>query len=204
VPATSVDPFGDLHRAPVHGAAFGNRGILHDDAREVVTLWRSAAWITCLLEFGGRRREVLPPGGYTGLFFRDEATALAAGHRPCFECRRADAVAFRDAVGAARAGDLDRALHAERLPAYSRTSPSSPLRARRRLHDPGGDPLPDGVVVLDDAGPAVVVDGALRDWSWGPLGDPRDAVGAVRVLTPPTSVAALRAGYRPTTLPLVA
>lgn len=110
-----VDPRGDPHPVPERGTAFGNRGVLHDRSGRIVRGWQGRRWIVCVTEFRGSHREPLPPGGYTGLFFRDEATALAAGHRPCFECRRADAQAFLEASGCPSAGALDELLHRERL-----------------------------------------------------------------------------------------
>jgi hypothetical protein len=83
-----VDPYGRLQAVGTRGAWMGNRGVLHDEAKKIVSAWRSKRWITCALEFRGRRREVFAPHRYSELFFLDEATSLAAGHRPCAECRR--------------------------------------------------------------------------------------------------------------------
>src|SRR3954453_18158595 len=126
-----VTPFGEIVAVPERGSLMGNRGILHDaaarddpDAR-IRRRWAGRAWISCLLEFRGRRDPVMAPGHYTRLFFLDEPTALAAGHRPCAYCRRAAYNAFRDAWAAGnpqhglgptpRATEIDRVLHAERL-----------------------------------------------------------------------------------------
>ncbi len=202
------DPLGALHGVPDRGTAFGNRGILHDAERTIVKGWNHKNWIVCVTSFRDRRREVFPARAYTGLFFRDEATALAVGHRPCFECRRSDADAYFDAW--ARATDvprpgakaMDATLHGERLVDGAR--PRSGLPTQRLLHPVDGD-LPDGAIVLDAAAvPLVRADGAWRPWAFGELGAPVAPTGPLRLLTPPASVAALRGGYRSGTLPLIA
>src|SRR5437588_2021670 len=130
-----VDPFGDLFAHPARGLMFGNRGgRFHRGDRTLgARRWVSRRWICCVLEFKGRHREVWG-NSYTELFFLDEPTALAAGHRPCFECRRADARAFAAAFAAGtavkavpHAPDLDRALHAERLAGRSKRLHSWPI-----------------------------------------------------------------------------
>jgi len=83
-----VDPFGDIIKTEARGAWMGNRGILHNENREVLRPFKLKAWLTCKLEFNGRKRQVMAPNRYTELFFMDEATSFSAGHRPCFECRR--------------------------------------------------------------------------------------------------------------------
>src|SRR5690606_1439610 len=143
-----VTPFGEIVAEPWRGRLMGNRGCLHDAERRLgVSRWRVRAWIACLLEFRGRHREPMPAGRYTALFFWDEAAALAAGHRPCAECRRADYRRFTDAWAAAglpggpgRGGAPapDRHLHAHRV-----------TRTRRQVRfeaDPAG--LPDGAFVV--------------------------------------------------------
>src|SRR5579863_6409603 len=92
-----VTPFGDIIAAPERGMVFGNRGVLHDDRGRIRRAWQVKRWLLCQLQFRGRHRPLAEPGRYTALFFLDEATGLAAGHRPCFECRRARFLAFRDA-----------------------------------------------------------------------------------------------------------
>ncbi|GAA2741403.1 hypothetical protein GCM10009868_07420 [Terrabacter aerolatus] len=193
-----VDPFGAVVAAPGLGAFMGNRGRLHDGAgsREVRRHHVGRAWITCLLDFRGRRVRQWDPGHYTPLFFLDEALALAAGHRPCAECRRADYTRFRDLVAAEHgtshlpAAGLDRLLHDERWDTRRRT---------RRLHAYAWDEVPDGAYVLLGPGPAVVTSGGLLRWQpdnayAGSLVE-RPATGTATVITPPSSVAALRAGY---------
>jgi hypothetical protein len=194
-----VDPFGDLIADPARGLLFGNRGgRFHRDDRTLgVRRWVSRAWICCRLQFKGRHRAVWSRG-YTELFFLDEPTALSAGHRPCFECRRADARAFAAAFAAgrrlrtvARAADMDRVLHAERLDG----------RGKRRHRLPVDD-LPDGafLTLAQEPNAAFAVRGnSLLEWS--PAGyvsrrkRPRGVMADV--LTPPAMVAALTAGYRP-------
>jgi hypothetical protein len=191
-----VNPFGELFATPARGMLFGNRGgRFHTDAKTLTARrWASRQWICCVLDFKGRQRDVWGRF-YTELFFLDEPTALAAGHRPCFECRRKDAEAFAEAWRKARrlatrpfAPEMDEVLHRERLQGR-----------RKRVERRAIDTLPDGAfIVLDDAAYAVRGDTLLR---WTPQG--YDAHGTrpggivVDVLTPPSIVAALEAGYRP-------
>lgn len=179
-----VTPFGEIVAAAERGTLMGNRGgRLHDAERRLTRRrWASRAWIACLLQFKGRRREVMQPNRYTELFFLDEAAAFAAGHRPCFECRRVDALRFRDAFGAARADEIDRALHAERL-------------GRKPEVDVAG--LPDGAMVALDGAAWLVWRGALRRWSFAGYGATRPPAGRALLLTPPGAVAAFRNGYAP-------
>lgn len=191
-----VTPEGALAADPARGLLMGNRGgRIHDPATRTLgtARWKSKAWICCALSFKGRRRTVWG-AGYTELFFCDEPTALAAGHRPCVECRRADAYAWRDAVvrylglpATPRFPELDMRLHAERLDG----------RAKRR-HALEADALPDGVMVRTDAGVLAIRGNTAMPWrheGYGPaLPRPR---GIVDVLTPPTNLAALSAGFRP-------
>ena len=169
----------------------GNRGgRFHDDARSdrPPRLGRRRRWIACVCEFKDRRRRKVFGRGYTELFFRDEPTALAAGHRPCFECRRSEALAFQAAFPGGRPGAdaMDAQLHAER---------TDPGRAVRRI---AANALPDGAMIALD-GVAYLVE-ADRVWRWsfgdysGPFARPS---GEVVALTPPAILAALRAGYKP-------
>ncbi len=202
-----MTPLGDLIRAVARGTLMGNRGRLHDDSRRIVrrAVAGYRAWVTCQLEFKGRRRAVMTPGRYTELFFLDEATALAAGHRPCGECRRADYRRFKAAwlSGNPERGlgldtpiaVIDRELHRDRL------APDG----RHRTFSGGLDSLPDGVFVSvpGAAEPVLVWRGAL--WPWSPTGydAPRSRPSPLRVtvLTPRSTVAAIVAGYRPTVHP---
>lgn len=172
----------------------GNRGILHDaEGRLGAARWRHPHWICCRLQFRGRRRRIIAPGSYTELFFLDEAVALAAGHRPCAECRRADYDRFLDAWEEAfgarpRAAELDRTLHAARIVRGTRR------QVRFRASAAG---LPDGVFVLCGGAAHLVLGGLLRRFSpegyGGPVAPPRE----MDVLTPRPVVEVLRAGYRP-------
>ncbi|MGO4361024.1 hypothetical protein [Terrabacter sp. RAF57] len=193
-----VDPLGDVVAAPGRGDLMGNRGRLHDGAgtRGVRRHHVGRAWITCLLEFRDRRVRQWDPSHYTPLFFLDEALALAAGHRPCAECRRADFGRFRDLVAASHrtthlpAPGLDRLLHDERW---------DPRRRTRRLHAYAWGDVPDGTYVLLGSGPAVVTNGGLLPWlpdntyAATPVERPRG--GIATVITPPSSVEALQAGF---------
>jgi hypothetical protein len=190
-----VTPFGEIVSTPERGMFTGNRGIIHDPATRTLLArrWTTRAWIVCRCAFKGRRRQVMGPRSWTELFFLDEATALAAGHRPCFECRRAEAQAFRAAFAAARGGaeppaaDMDRVLHEARLEGRA-----------KRLHPLSGPlaDLPDGAMVAAGADAFLVLGGRILRWSAGGYhaGEPS---GTVMLLTPPCTVGALAAGYRP-------
>jgi hypothetical protein len=193
-----VTPAGEIVAVPERGLLMGNRGCLHRPDRTLGTArWRSKLWICCVLDWRGRRRDPMPPGRWTALFFLDEATALAAGHRPCAYCRRTAYVSYAEAWQAAsglddrpRAGEMDARLHAERV---------DPRARRQRTSRATAGGLPDGAMIRHEGGPALVSGGRARPWSFAgyqaavPLR--HDAV--VEVLTPPSSVAALTAGYRP-------
>jgi hypothetical protein len=188
-----VNPFGNLFAAPVRGTLMGNRGgrIHTDDKKLTARRWSSHQWICCVLEFNNRRRDVWGRF-YTELFFLDEVTAFAAGHRPCFECRRKDAerfaMLFSGKTKRASAAAMDEILHAERLDGKS-----------KRLHRRPLDALPDGVMIaLADETFAVRGDKLLP---WTPSGygaaKPRLRAADVDVLTPPSILAALARGYAP-------
>jgi hypothetical protein len=180
----------------------GNRGVLHDAAGHIGRPWQVKRWLVCVLEFRGRHRTVMTPNRYTELFFLDEATALAAGHRPCAECRHAR---FRDFANAwvrvysganeARrptAGEIDARLHAERVAA----------NRSKRSYRGELDEVPDGVFVTRQAEPDrpyLVWGNSLLEWSSGGYRGrrPRPQGETVRILTPPSTVAVIRAGYVP-------
>ncbi|MBH0236329.1 hypothetical protein [Methylobrevis albus] len=186
-----VTPFGAIVADPARGRFTGNRGILHDPAtRTLRRAWAGKAWLICRLDFEDRRRPVMGKG-WTELFFLDEATALAAGHRPCFFCRRAEAEAFRDAVAAGRplrAAAMDTVLHTERLAGRA-----------KRLHPLAGaaEDLPDGAMVAAGGAAYLVHAGRLRPWSASGYGPAVRRAAVDGVLTPPAALAALAAGYRP-------
>jgi hypothetical protein len=182
-----VDPFGELQATPERGALMGNRGgRFHRDDRTLgQRRWTNRTWIACLTAFKGRKRPVWGRS-YTELFFLDEPTAFAAGHRPCFECRRADALRFRDALGGKpSAGEMDLRLHAERLEG----------RRQRRRHLKL-ETLPDGAFVAISGAAYAVRQDHMLPWSFAGYGAavsrPR---GIVEVLTPPSILAALASGY---------
>jgi hypothetical protein len=199
-----VTPTGEIIAVPARGSLMGNRGVLHDaEQRLGVARWRHPHWIACRLAFKGRRRPLMAPHRYTELFFLDEATALAAGHRPCCECRREDFLRFQAAWrrafgddGDARAGDIDRGLHRARVEPRTRRQ----IRFEAPLAD-----LPDGAFVLlpDDSAPCLVRGVHLEPWRPGGYGPPRARPsGRVSVLTPAPTIAVLRAGYVPSDHPL--
>jgi hypothetical protein len=193
-----VDPAGEILADPARGLLMGNRGCLHRADRTLGSArWRSKLWICCVLDWRGRRRDPMPPGRWTALFFLDEATALAAGHRPCGECRRQDYLAYAEAwrragglAGRPRAGEMDARLHAERIDPRTR-------RQRTRPAAPGE--LPDGAMARYRGRPGLLAGGRFLPWSFTGYGNPVALAPdtAVELLTPPSSVAAIAAGYRP-------
>jgi hypothetical protein len=186
-----VTPTGGIIATTARGTFMGNRGILHDEDKRLVRESRLRMWLICLLEFKGRRREVMSPRTYTELFFLDEAVALAAGHRPCGECRRASYRAYLGAASTERevpivgAKDLDGHLSAARA-------------ASRRPAEIAT--LPDGVfVALPDGDLRLVWEGSLHRWTPAGYVDAIAIAGAgireATLVTPSLSVAALRHGY---------
>jgi len=185
-----VSPFGDLFADPARGLLMGNRGgRLHDEGRRLgARRWASPQWICCQLAFKGRHRQVWGDG-YSELFFLDEVTALAAGHRPCFECRREDARSFAALFPEQhKAPDMDRVLHAERLAGKA-----------KRMHRRPIDALPDGAMIAIDGDAFALCGQRLLRWTpAGYAGSRRRPRGIkVELLTPPSIVAVLKAGYRP-------
>jgi hypothetical protein len=177
-----VTPLGELIAHPARGLVYGNRGCLHDERGVIRRRYSGRRWIACRLRFRGwHRSPLLQPGRFTELFFLDEATAFAAGHRPCALCRREDYVRFLELTGAPGAEAIDRRLHAQRL------------GARRR---DAVDELPDGVFVLRDGEPWLVYGAQLLRWTPAGYADrvARPSSRAV-VVTPPTLVEVLRAGW---------
>lgn len=190
-----VTPFGEIVAIPERGAWTGNRGCLHDDqGRLGRARWRSPAWITCRLDWKGWRRPIMAPGRWTELFFLDEATSFAAGHRPCAYCRREDFNRFAQAAAGGfgadvpRAPAIDRRLHVERLDGRDKRL------ASHRLGD-----LPDGAMLALDGEAWLVWRGALRRWSPAGYGATlaADPGRTVQALTPALTMAAMHAGYSP-------
>jgi hypothetical protein len=207
-----VTPLGEIVAVPLRGAWTGNRGVLHGGGpggHRIVRSHASDLWITCALEFRGRWREQWLPHRYTHLFFHDEAVSFAAGHRPCAECRRDDYRAYQQAwaaevitarsaaahgtpvsvsVPAPGAKQMNAQLHSERI---------VPGTHRRRLHELPWAGLPDGTFVLEDGRAALVLGDALVPWTTEGYGSRRSrpTAGTATVITPPSTVAVLRAGY---------
>jgi hypothetical protein len=190
-----VTPTADIIATPARGLFVGNRGIIHDPASKTLLRkrWSCPAWLTCVLEFRGRRREVMERRSWTELFFLDEATAFAAGHRPCFYCRRDDANRFRAAwekgnrSGEMLAPEIDAVLHRERLEGREKRLHPLPMALEK---------LPDGAMVQAGADSFLIAQGRAHLWS--PAGYtkaahmPREA----KLLTPPSTLRAFAAGYR--------
>ena len=189
-----VDPFGELIATPARGTMFGNRGgKFHRDDRTLgKRRWASRQWICCVLSFKNRRHNVWG-AGYTDLFFLDEVTALAAGHRPCFECRRADARTFAEKwakaknIGIPHAPEMDVVLEEERLDGRS-----------KRVHEMHAQELPDGAFIAIGDGAFALRGNTMLRWTASGYTEtkPRPR-GGVAVLTPSSIVAVLNAGYRP-------
>jgi hypothetical protein len=196
-----VTPLGDLITSEERGLVYGNRGCLHSADGVIRRSDASRRWIACRLEFRGRRRTpLMSPGRYTELFFLDEATALAAGHRPCAECRRKDYNRLTEIwaelhPGSCGADAIDAQLHAERLELPART---------RRFHDLSYDELPDGAFVLHRGSPCLVLGAHLHLWSPGGYLTyrRRPATGTATTITPPSLMDLLRYGWTPV-VPLV-
>lgn len=192
-----VTPWGDIVALPGRGTLMGNRGVLHNDRREIVRPWQVKRWIACTLDFKGVRRSVMSPRTWTELFFLDEATAFAAGHRPCAYCRHADYKRFR-ALWESRFGKvatvdvIDAALHAERIGSRKKRTWRSDIGA-----------LPDGTYVSIDGTARILWHGRLAAWSDGgyngPL--PRPPHLEVDVLTPRSIVTLFESGYVPAVHP---
>lgn len=196
-----VTPEGEIIAVATRGLVMGNRGGPLHGADQTLRRrrWVSKQWICCRLDFNGRRRQVMAPNRYTELFFLDEATALAAGHRPCFECRRQDFLWFASLWGTAMGksgratvGEMDALLHSERVDA---TGAKGIWRA-------AVEALPSGSFVRRDGQPHLVLSSWLLPWSPTGYGAPirRPDSGEVAVLTPRSTVAVLSAGYCPTLL----
>jgi hypothetical protein len=194
-----VDAYGQLLAVEARGAFMGNRGILHNADKHVIAAWRSRRWITCVLDFKGRRREVFAPRRYSELFFLDEATSLAAGHRPCAECRR---TRFKEFCAAWAAGNadhvvsqplsadaIDRVLHSERV------RPGGGKKTYRAVLST----LPAGSIAEHEGVAYLIWAGRLRPWSFAGYGPAVRVLPAaeVTVLTPQSIVQAIRAGFAP-------
>ncbi|MEO6852141.1 MAG: hypothetical protein ABI203_03155 [Mucilaginibacter sp.] len=194
-----VNPFGQLITTPARGAWMGNRGLIHDDEQNVLRPFKLKAWLICLLEFKGWKRPIMAPRQYTELFFFDEATAYAAGHRPCFECRRADYNKFKSLWLKANPEYgfnekvyirlIDEIIHGERI-----DSTGAKVKYEDHL-----DTLPDGTFLELGGKPYVLNQGSIYPWSPSGYGE-RDELPKtemVTVLTPRSVVNTFRAGLKP-------
>jgi hypothetical protein len=190
-----VNPLGELIATPERGLVYGNRGCLHDDSGRITRRYNGRRWISCQLQFKDwRRGPLLQPGKFTELFFLDEATAFAAGHRPCALCRRADYNRFVETwqelhPGQSGADAIDAELHDERV---------DPDTRGQRHHDAPLDDLPDGAFVLHEAAPYLVLGDQLLAWSAAGYTrrTARPTGGVARVITPPSLVAVLRTHWQ--------
>jgi hypothetical protein len=195
-----VDPWGELRAVANRGTLMGNRGILHDDENRIVRPWAHKAWVTCLLEFNGiKRPKPFSPGNYSELFFIDEATAFAAGHRPCAHCQRTRHRAFKDAWVRANVADqlrastlmpaIDRVLHAERcVPGGHKVTFEAPIVE-----------LPLGAIFEHEEAAYLVAAAGYLPWSFDGYGASQGIGGApvVKVLTPQSIIRAFAAGFAP-------
>jgi hypothetical protein len=194
-----VDPQGNIITTSARGNWMGNRGQLHDKGKQILRPFKLKAWLICLLEFRGRQRQVMSPNFYTELFFMDEATAFAAGHRPCFECRRADYERFKTCWINGNPGygftakiavqKIDEILHTERF-----GTKGSKVTFEAELND-----LPDGTFIQVNNEPYLITHAKIHRWT--PFGYDKGTTfslpGKVTVLTPASTVNAFKAGYRP-------
>lgn len=192
-----VDPFGRLIATPQRGSLMGNRGCLHDDAGTVRKAFARKAWVTCRLDWKDKRRLVFTPGRYSELFFFDEATALAAGHRPCNDCRKEDYKTFNQAFS--RAFSPGRKIMAEAMDIQMHNERISGGHMKRTFTAELSS-LPDGAMVLRAEEldiPRLLWRGNLFRWSFDGYSDPVPAkeVAVVEVLTPASICAVLKAGY---------
>ncbi len=178
-----VTPLGELVADPARGLVYGNRGCLHDASGRIRRRYDGKRWIACRLSFRGwHRSPLLQPGRFTELFFLDEATALAAGHRPCALCRREDYDRLRAILGLVGADAIDAQLHRER------TGPRPSVRL---------DELPDGAFVLRDGEPWLALGAQLLRWTPAGYSERAPRRGRAELITPPSLVAVLRSNWRP-------
>ena len=190
-----VTPLGDIVADPHRGLFTGNRGIIHDPATKTLLRkrWSNPAWLICVCEFRGRRRKVMGGRSWTELFFLDEATALAAGHRPCFYCRREDANRFRAAweqgngVADVLAPEIDAVLHRERFASGKKLHPL-PMALEK---------LPDGAMVQAGGDSYLITKGKPLRWSFAGYRKVGALSGETMLITPPSTVRALAAGFQP-------
>ena len=194
-----VNPYGQIIKTSARGHWMGNRGQLHDENKNLVRPFKLKAWITCLLQFKGWKREVMAPRLYTELFFWDEATSFAAGHRPCFECRRDDYNKFKKfwLQGNKEYGfpdsiyirEIDNILHAQRLDSGG----------HKVTYTADINTLPNGCFIEWNGQPWLTFNGSIYPWTPGGYGEKTSfsSLTAVKVLTPLSTVNAIKVGYVP-------
>jgi hypothetical protein len=194
-----VNPFGQIIDTKARGAWMGNRGRMHNEKKEIVCSYKLHAWLICKVSFNGRKREIMSPNSYTELFFLDEATAFAAGHRPCFECRREDFNRFKKIWIAGNRGykfsdktsiqEIDKILHAQRIN----------KDGTKKVYQEHLNKLPDGTFISFEEKAYLLFKKHL--YLWTPYGyEKENAItfnGKVNVLTPSSIVNAFKAGYVP-------
>ena len=194
-----VDPYGNIIKNPARGHWTGNRGVIHDEHKNILRRFKLKAWITCALQFKGWKREVMSPNRWTELFFWDEATAFSAGHRPCFFCRRPDANRFKvfwlkgnseygfDAK--TRMPEIDKVIHRERIDE----------KGLKVTYLADITSLPDGCFIELNDKPWLIFEGLIYPWS--PTGYGKGELfhkhQQVKVLTPGSIVKTFSAGYKP-------
>lgn len=192
-----VDPFGLIHAVPERGSLMGNRGGCFHSADQTLkpTHWKTRQWITCVLQFKGRQRKLMQEGQYTELFFLDEATALAAGHRPCYECRYPDAKRFREALVVSgvfryrpKASDLSDAIAGEI---------QNVMRGKSEREQVATQSLPDGAMFTTGAAAFLKWNQRAHPWSFSGYGDPQPLPEYAVRLTPYITCQALAHGYTP-------
>jgi hypothetical protein len=192
-----VTPFGDIIAVTQRGSMMGNRGIIHDPTRKTLLKkrWASRAWIICVCQFRNVRRDVMARRSWTELFFLDEATALSAGHRPCFYCQRQRAKEFQAAWAGGNATELpsapqmDAVLHGERID-QTGCKKHHPLETTIR-------DLPDGTMLASGADAFLVSNGKTLLWSWEGYSPAEIDLSRTTLLTPPSTVRTLKAGFTP-------
>jgi hypothetical protein len=194
-----VDPFGNIIKTAARGAWMGNRGILHDDKQQVLRPFKLKAWITCKLEFKDRKRTVMAPNRYTELFFLDEATSFAAGHRPCFECRRDDFNKFKSLwLKGNPEYNLDAKTSIQKIDEVIHKERTNKDRSKVTFRE-DTDNIPNGTFILINRDPFLVLNGLM--YLWSPFGYEKGVslpdTDILTVLTPVSVVNTFRAGYVP-------
>lgn len=194
-----VNPFGEIITTPARGSFMGNRGVIHNAQKQITHAFKHKAWIICTLEFKGRKRTVMTPDRWTELFFLDEATAFAAGHRPCFECRKEDAKRFKSCWIAGNPSynfnmttsikEIDEVIHCERIDSAK----------KKVTHQRMSSDLVEGTFVAIDDAPYLFSKGRLHRWtpSGYEISTAAPDASMMTILTPSSVFNAFNAGYVP-------